>query len=710
VLNGNNKRMLTILLVEDNSADAELVRDALAKTSQPGCNVVCVARLSEAVKRLSEGGIDAILLDLELPDSNGTDTFVEICRAAPETSIIVLMLSDDPSLVTNLLQLGMQDYVIKTEIRPSTLAGMLVCSIEQKRAFIELQAKYDVLDKYFSAIREGKVDVIIGSDPESTMFRVEDLKLYEENKRLAEELTRSNVELKRLDEAKSEFLSTASHELRTPLTIIKEYVALLHDGIVGPITSDQKECLGSALQNCNRLANLINDILDLQSLDSGRLRIRRKETDVVTLLNDCHRDFLPQLQMKDQQLELQVSENLPLVLCDPDKLTQVLVNLVGNAHKFTPEGGAITIRGYVPDTAAQHVTFQIEDNGIGISEEDQEHVFDKFTQLDRQPGPGAKGTGLGLAIAKNIVELHDGDISIESTVGEGTTFSFTIPVYQEALELRAILKHRIMAVTEKGRELVFSLLKVSGDQDSGHKIGDRGQAEILKQIKRIAADRLRRDDDEVVVINSEGLVAIVMEANESDGRAVMQRIIRSIAREVSEEVPLQYSMMVFKPGMEAEELIASAMSKLERVSLSIIGSHVLVVDDEELIISAMRRTLKRSNLDLKIEATTDGYDACVMFGKSEPDLVILDINMPGCSGRTVLEIIKRCSHPNNTKFLVVSGSSEEFDEMLKLGADDCLAKPHGDDELVKKVTNLLTEANKTVIKQDSIQQEESLSH
>ena len=697
--------MLTILLVEASSADAELVRDALA--SQPGFNVVCVARLSEAVKRLSEGGIDAILLDLELPDSNGTDTFVEISRAAPETPVVVLISSDDPSLVADLLHLGMQNCVIKTEIRPSTLAGMLVCSTEHKRVLTELQAKYDELQEYFSAIRGGKVDAIIGSDPESTVFHFEAMKLYEKNKRLTEELARSNVELKKLDNAKSEFLSTASHELRTPLTIIREFVSIVRDGLAGPIGDEQKECLDSALNNCVRLGNLINDILHLQKLESGSIMVQSHKTDISTLLQQCCHDFLPRFEATRHQLQLELAEALPPALCDEGRITQVLVNLIGNALKFVPESGNVIVEAAREN---DYVRITIKDNGPGIAPENQERIFEKFTQIGRESGPGAKGTGLGLAIAKNIVELHDGDISVESTVGEGTTFSFTIPVYQEALELRAILKHRITAVTEQGRELAFSLLKVSGDQDSGHKIGDRGQAEILQQIKRIASACLRGYDDKVVVINSEGLVAIVTETNESDGRGVMQRIIRSIAREVSEEVPLQYSTRVFKPGMQAEELIASAKSKLERVSLSTIGCHVLVVDDEESIISAMRRTLKRSNLDLKIEATTDGYDACVMFGKSEPDLIILDINMPGCNGRTVLKIIKRASHPNNTKCLVVSVASEAFDEMLKLGADDCLAKPYDDDELVKKVTNLLTEANKTVVKQDSIQREESLSH
>jgi len=134
--------MSTILLVENSPVVAELIRDALAKAPQPGFNVVHVARLNEAVKWLSEGGIDAVLLDLELPDSNGTDTLAQISRAAPETPVVVLTSSDDPSLVTSLLRLGMQNYLIKTEISPSTLAGMLVCSIEHKRVLTELQAEY----------------------------------------------------------------------------------------------------------------------------------------------------------------------------------------------------------------------------------------------------------------------------------------------------------------------------------------------------------------------------------------------------------------------------------------------------------------------------------------------------------------------------------------------------------------------------------------
>jgi len=681
--------MSTILLVENSPIVAELIRDALAKAPQPGFNVVRVAQPNEAVRWLSEGGIDAVLLDLELPDSNGIDTLAQISKVAPETPVVVLTSSDDPSLVTSLLHLGMQNYLIKTEIRPGTLAGMLVCSIEHKRVLTKLQAEYDRLNEYFSAIREGQVDAIIGSDPESTVLHIEAMKLHEENKRVAEVLARSNAKLKELDKAKSEFLSIASHELRTPLTIIKEYVGLLHDGIAGPVTSDQKECLESALQNCNRLANLINDILDLQRLDSGRVRIRRSKIDVAALLGNCHHDFLSRCQTKYQRLELQISENLPPVLCDPGKLTQVLVNLVANAYKFTPEGGAITIRDYVPDTAAQYVTFQIEDTGVGISEEDQECVFDKFTQLDRQPGPGAKGTGLGLAIAKNIVELHGGEISLKSSPGEGSTFTFTIPVYTEDGELTAFIEDRLSAATATGKELSVTLLKLDAtDQgDSGYDPGDK--IDRLREIEKCVRQTLRRKNDETLVLESEKILVIVAETDKAGAESLRHRVEQSIANEFGATIPVALGGGMVSAEDSPEDWMAKMKGQFLPLRAESLAKRVLIVDDEEQVLELISQALESSSLNLKIELANEGYKACLRFEEFEPHLVILDINMPGYDGEQVLRRIISNPRWGTTKVMVISGTPEKFRKMAELGADDCLAKPFDLKALVDMVASLL---------------------
>jgi len=553
------------------------------------------------------------------------------------------------------------------------------------------------LNEYFSAIREGQIDAIIGSDPESTVLHIEAMKLHEENKRVAEVLARSNAKLKELDKAKSEFLSTASHELRTPLTIIKEYVGLLHDGIAGPVTSDQKECLESALQNCNRLANLINDILDLQRLDSGRQRIRRKKVDVAALLGDCHHDFLSRCQTKYQRLELQISEDLPPVLCDPGMVTQVLVNLVGNSHKFTPEGGAIMLRGYIQDTVGQYITFQVEDSGVGIGEEDQECIFDKFTQLNRQPGPGAKGTGLGLAIVKNIVELHGGEISLKSSPGEGSTFSFTIPVYSEARELTTFVEDCLSAATAAGRELSVTLVKLdtTGQADSGHDPPD--EVDHLREIEQCVRQTLRRKNDETLIVESEKMLVIVAETDEAGAESVRRRVEQSIANEFGATIAVALAGGMVCADDSIEDWMQKMKGQFLRLRPETVAKRVLIVDDEEQVLELISQALESSSLNLKIELANEGYKACLRFEGFEPHLVILDINMPGFDGEEVLRQIKSNPRWGATKVMVISGTPEKFRKMAELGADDCLAKPFDLKALVDMVANLLQDSKGTTL-------------
>ena len=234
------------------------------------------------------------------------------------------------------------------------------------------------------------------------------------------------TQLKEFDRLKSEFLATASHELRTPLTIIREFVSLVYDGVVGPILPDQAECLSDALRNCDRLTTLLNDLLDMSKLNSTNIELRRESINIGELLTVCYRDFAQKCGAKNIDLRLETPGMLPPVFCDRDRISQAIVNLVGNAYKFTPEGGKIVIRAEVRKDC---VAVEIEDSGKGISKRDQAVIFDAFTQVDRQDGPGAKGTGLGLAITQRIVDLHGGALSVESEVGQGSRFLFTLPIH-----------------------------------------------------------------------------------------------------------------------------------------------------------------------------------------------------------------------------------------------------------------------------------------
>jgi len=240
---------------------------------------------------------------------------------------------------------------------------------------------------------------------------------------LYKELEKKNVKLRELDSMKSDFISNVSHELRTPLAITKEGISLVLDGVTGEINPKQDKMLSTAKQNIDRLARIINNLLDISKIEAGGMELAREMVDMVNLVKQIAFSF--QVLALEKQLEIRVDipENAIDVFVDKDKIIQVFTNLVGNAMKFTRKGYIkISVR-----DRKDEVECSVEDTGAGMKKEDLAQVFDKFHQVGRTAGSGEKGTGLGLTIAKQIVELHGGRIHAASRFGEGSEFTFTLP-------------------------------------------------------------------------------------------------------------------------------------------------------------------------------------------------------------------------------------------------------------------------------------------
>lgn len=233
---------------------------------------------------------------------------------------------------------------------------------------------------------------------------------------------------KEIDRMKTEFVSTTSHEIRTPLASIKESVALVFDGSTGGINETQRKFLGIAQRNIARLTSLINNVLDLSKIESGKMTLERTEVDLNKIAQDVKGTFEIEAGKKRIGLQVKLEEGLPLLQADPDRITQVLTNLVSNAVKFTPEGGQVTMATSYYGSDRKFLQASVRDTGIGIDKKDFERLFKKFGQLDASMMRRVGGTGLGLAISQEIVELHGGRIWVESDRGKGSTFSFILPV------------------------------------------------------------------------------------------------------------------------------------------------------------------------------------------------------------------------------------------------------------------------------------------
>jgi signal transduction histidine kinase/CheY-like chemotaxis protein len=263
--------------------------------------------------------------------------------------------------------------------------------------------------------------------------------LLNERARLIELLEKANRDLRELDKLKSTFLANMSHELRTPMNAVIGYTDLLIDGVDGPINEEQEKSLKKVAANARHLLQLINDVLDISKIESGKIELELKELDLKWLIESVIPTFEPLIKQKGLSLAVNIDETLPLIYGDGDRIRQILINLLSNAVKFTPKGG-ITItarpseRGIVPGEPPIFAEVCVEDTGIGIKEEDIGRVFDKFVQVDLTTVREYEGTGLGLSIARGLVALHKGVIWTTSKHGEGSKFCFAIPLKKEIFE------------------------------------------------------------------------------------------------------------------------------------------------------------------------------------------------------------------------------------------------------------------------------------
>jgi len=238
------------------------------------------------------------------------------------------------------------------------------------------------------------------------------------------ELTHVLEEVKIISKRKTDFISSVSHELRTPLTSIKGYASILLTGKLGDMPSEIKERLDKINRHSDELAHLVNDLLDIARIESGRMIMKKEALNLKGIVEEVL-DLLS-VQLKERQVEssFNIPEEANAILADRSQIERVFINIVGNALKFTPAQGKISIMAHKLDGAVQ---LDISDTGCGIPEEAQEKIFEEFYRVDNAINQEVKGTGLGLALVKHIIEAHNGKIWVKSKVGSGSTFSFTIP-------------------------------------------------------------------------------------------------------------------------------------------------------------------------------------------------------------------------------------------------------------------------------------------
>jgi signal transduction histidine kinase len=376
-----------VLLIEDNPGDADLVRLRLVE-SDSGINISCVDRLADGLASIAKQPPSVVLLDLNLPDSHGADTFRKVLEKAPGVPVVILSGQDDEVLAIKALHQGVQDYLVKGDITSSHLERVMRYAIERQALLRSLE-----------------------------MSRHQQL------------------------EFKNQFLSHVSHELRTPLTCIHQFVTILLDGLAGEINADQRYHLGTVLNSVHQLRAMIRDLLEATRAESGKIRIEPRCITISDLIQQAVSMMAATAKEKQVGLEVGLDSRIPFVYADPDRVLQVLVNLIDNGIKFTPPDGSVLVRACIVEADPSMVYVSVADTGRGIGPEAKALIFERLYQDPNSIDNNRAGLGLGLFIAKELVELHGGRIWVASEVGNGSTFSFTLPLYSLAKLLFPVITY-----------------------------------------------------------------------------------------------------------------------------------------------------------------------------------------------------------------------------------------------------------------------------
>jgi signal transduction histidine kinase len=337
---------------------------------------------------------------------------------------------------------------------------------------------------------------------------------------------KAEEKLKETMKMKSEFISMVSHELRTPLTAIKEGIALVVDGLAGEINAEQKELLGISKKNVDRLARLINDVLDFQKIKFGKMIFNIKGNDVNTIAKDVYEIMASTAEDIGIDLLLKLNNNLPKTRFDSDKITQVLTNLVSNAMKFTEKGNIII----KTDKRKGLIYVSVSDTGGGIKKEDLPRVFDRFEQLATGGERKTGGTGLGLAISKEIVEQHNGTIWVESEFGEGSKFTFTLPIYSTEKLFREYVDDGIKEALKNDTKMSLIFVSIADFDELKQELSHKKINAMLKKMEAILENSLRRGGnsphravDAVFKLSSE-IFVVLANCSKDDTSGVKERL------------------------------------------------------------------------------------------------------------------------------------------------------------------------------------------
>ncbi len=641
---------LRILLVEDSPEDAEIVQRGLRRSRRvPPPDLAHVSCLEEALDRLGADAFDFVLLDLSLPDSSGTETFAAVHEQVPGIPIVVMTGLDDEELGAQLVREGAQDYIVKGEVRGASLHRVVRHAFERHRNRIALeQAREDALE----AAR-----------------------------------------------AKSDFLSAMSHEIRTPLNSVLGMADLL---LETGLTAEQGRYVGALSNAGETLLELINGILDLSKAQAGMLKLDASPFELETLLESTLEVLAYTAHKKDLTLAYEIHPDVTRGLVgDRARLRQIVINLVGNAIKFTDQGEivlSVTPAGDSDDEG--RLRFSVRDTGIGIPPDKLSDVFERFCQVDSQATRTRGGTGLGLAISKELVERMDGQMSVESEPGVGSTFSFTarFGIDQTATSSPATSPDGRRALVADDspteRRILRALIERHGLQVHEVERSSEAVAELLRARKSGQPYAYAFLDCRMPEVGGFRAVRELHDDGFGPERVVILLNTNHRPGDVSECERLGLHGWLLKPTTESH---LSVLLDERTIDTAHTGQpdelpplRILLVDD-----SPDNRALVCAYLEgtpHQVETAADGAEAVARFKENLHDLVLMDMQMPvmdGCAATRTIRAWEAQEGRERTPILALTAYAfaEERAKSADAGCDAHLTKPIRKAELLEAIVS-----------------------
>lgn len=427
----------TVLMIDDNEDDFVMTSESMSDAAGTRFHFDWAATFEDGLNELASNSHDVCLVDYTLGARNGLALVQEALKAGTTVPMILLTGMNDHDLDIEATRAGASDYLVKNEVSPPILERSIRYVLAHQAHLLEMR-------------------------------------------HYATQLQKSNAQLKSLYDTANKFVNNASHEIRTPLTVIREFTSILVDGLGGELNKTQKEYLNIVIDRVDDLRLMVDDMLDISRIEAGLFGVCRREQ----FIGDIIAALEPAIQRKavtaGATLEIDIEEALPAVFCDAENIRRVILNLVVNACKFAGEDCVVRLWAR-RDPEASAIMIGVTDNGPGIAEDCLQEIFARFHQLGGNVKATSKGFGLGLSIVKELVHINLGEIKVESTLGEGSTFSFSVPEFDIAVIIDRFV-HKVANAEDPSP--VLSLIEVRAAPDVADDNLNTAELFLQRQMRR----------------------------------------------------------------------------------------------------------------------------------------------------------------------------------------------------------------------------------